>query len=241
MTAVIVRSSANVGAGARTKASRVLHGVWLLLFVLLAPGLLTLIPVAVLAAVLVHAGSLLPNAYAYDVAIRIAMNASLAIGLNLLIGYTGQISLGHAGFFGLGAQGAAGGVVAQCGQQGARKAELGQVGGDIARHAAETFLSASWIRRGHLQRGMRAQLAVEAGGADAQHGALIAQHIGAPQQLALADQARDMACHGRARQGELLGQLLLGDEGVGPDQLIKLFLAGEIGHEELAINICLRC
>ncbi|MCX2955061.1 SulP family inorganic anion transporter [Lentzea sp. NEAU-D7] len=56
MTAVIVRSSANVSAGARTKASRVLHGFWLLLFVVLLPGLLTLIPVAVLAAVLVHAG-----------------------------------------------------------------------------------------------------------------------------------------------------------------------------------------
>jgi len=56
MTAVIVRSAANVSAGARTKASRVLHGVWLLVFVVLLPGLLTLIPVAVLAAVLVHAG-----------------------------------------------------------------------------------------------------------------------------------------------------------------------------------------
>ncbi|MGZ3143226.1 SulP family inorganic anion transporter [Lentzea chajnantorensis] len=56
MTAVIVRSSANVAAGARTKASRVLHGVWLLLFVVALPGLLALIPVAVLAAVLVHAG-----------------------------------------------------------------------------------------------------------------------------------------------------------------------------------------
>jgi MFS superfamily sulfate permease-like transporter len=56
MTAVIVRSAANVSAGARTKASRVMHGVWLLLFVVLLPGLLTLIPVAVLAAVLVHAG-----------------------------------------------------------------------------------------------------------------------------------------------------------------------------------------
>jgi MFS superfamily sulfate permease-like transporter len=56
MTAVIVRSAANVQAGARTKAARVLHGVWLLLFVVLLPGLLTLIPVAVLAAVLVHAG-----------------------------------------------------------------------------------------------------------------------------------------------------------------------------------------
>lgn len=56
MTAVIVRSAANVSAGARTRLSRVLHGVWLLVFVVAAPGLLTLIPVAVLAAVLVHAG-----------------------------------------------------------------------------------------------------------------------------------------------------------------------------------------
>ncbi|SMD12657.1 SulP family inorganic anion transporter [Lentzea albidocapillata] len=56
MTAVIVRSAANVSAGARTRVSRVLHGVWLLLFVVLLPGLLTLIPIAVLAAVLVHAG-----------------------------------------------------------------------------------------------------------------------------------------------------------------------------------------
>ncbi|MFH8489138.1 SulP family inorganic anion transporter [Streptomyces longisporoflavus] len=56
MTAVIVRSSANVRAGARTKASRVLHGVWLLLFAALLPGALGLIPVAALAGVLVHAG-----------------------------------------------------------------------------------------------------------------------------------------------------------------------------------------
>ena len=38
MTAVIVRSSANVAAGARTKLSRVLHGVWLLLFAAALPG-----------------------------------------------------------------------------------------------------------------------------------------------------------------------------------------------------------
>ncbi|MDJ1138049.1 SulP family inorganic anion transporter [Streptomyces iconiensis] len=56
MTAVIVRSSANVAAGARTKLSRVLHGVWLLVFVALLPGLLGLVPVAALAGVLVHAG-----------------------------------------------------------------------------------------------------------------------------------------------------------------------------------------
>ncbi|MGW1540840.1 SulP family inorganic anion transporter [Streptomyces sp. NPDC002309] len=56
MTAVIVRSSANVQAGARTKASRVLHGVWLLLFATLLPSVLALIPLPALAGILVHAG-----------------------------------------------------------------------------------------------------------------------------------------------------------------------------------------
>ncbi|GGV14664.1 sulfate transporter [Streptomyces litmocidini] len=56
MTAVIVRSSANVAAGAKTKASRVLHGVWLLLFAALLPGALALIPLPALAGVLIHAG-----------------------------------------------------------------------------------------------------------------------------------------------------------------------------------------
>lgn len=44
----------------------------------------------------------LPNNYAYDVAIQVALNGIVCIGLNLLIGYAGQISLGHAGFFALG-------------------------------------------------------------------------------------------------------------------------------------------
>lgn len=56
MTAVIVRSSANVAAGARTRLSRVLHGLWLLVFVALLPAVLNLIPVAALAGVLMHAG-----------------------------------------------------------------------------------------------------------------------------------------------------------------------------------------
>lgn len=56
MTAVIVRSSANVRAGARTKAARVLHGVWLLIFAAALPAALGAIPVAALAGVLVHAG-----------------------------------------------------------------------------------------------------------------------------------------------------------------------------------------
>ncbi|MFD8803718.1 SulP family inorganic anion transporter [Streptomyces atroolivaceus] len=56
MTAVIVRSSANVRAGARTRASRVLHGVWLLLFAALLPSALGLIPLPALAGILIHAG-----------------------------------------------------------------------------------------------------------------------------------------------------------------------------------------
>ncbi|WP_318206653.1 SulP family inorganic anion transporter [Streptomyces sp. SJL17-1] len=56
MTAVIVRSSANVAAGAKTKASRVLHGVWLLLFAAMLPWALALIPLPALAGILVHAG-----------------------------------------------------------------------------------------------------------------------------------------------------------------------------------------
>ncbi|MEV7807063.1 SulP family inorganic anion transporter [Microbispora sp. NPDC088329] len=61
MTGVIMRSAANVHAGATTKLSRVLHGVWLLLFAALLPAVLGLMPVAALAGVLIHAGfKLLP-------------------------------------------------------------------------------------------------------------------------------------------------------------------------------------
>ncbi|MDV9192697.1 SulP family inorganic anion transporter [Streptomyces sp. SR27] len=56
MTAVVVRSAANVRAGARTRASRVLHGLWLLLFAVLLPGTLEYVPLAALAGILVHAG-----------------------------------------------------------------------------------------------------------------------------------------------------------------------------------------
>lgn len=56
MTAVIVRSAANLEAGARTRASRVLHGLWLLAFVAAFPTLLGLVPLCVLAGILVHAG-----------------------------------------------------------------------------------------------------------------------------------------------------------------------------------------
>ncbi|MBW6435994.1 bifunctional SulP family inorganic anion transporter/carbonic anhydrase [Actinoplanes hulinensis] len=56
VTGVIVRSSTNVAAGARTRVSAILHGVWVAAFVLLCAGLLETIPMAVLAAVLIVVG-----------------------------------------------------------------------------------------------------------------------------------------------------------------------------------------
>ncbi|MEV8372566.1 bifunctional SulP family inorganic anion transporter/carbonic anhydrase [Kribbella sp. NPDC056861] len=56
VTGVIVRSSTNVAAGARTRASAILHGVWIAVFVLAAGAMLELIPMAALAGVLLVTG-----------------------------------------------------------------------------------------------------------------------------------------------------------------------------------------
>ena len=56
MTAVIVRGSANVQSGGRTKMSAFIHGLLLLLTVVLIPFVLNRIPYAALAAVLLHIG-----------------------------------------------------------------------------------------------------------------------------------------------------------------------------------------
>jgi carbonic anhydrase len=57
VTGVIVRSSANVAAGARTRVSAVLHGVWILLFASLFTELVELIPKAALAGLLIVVGT----------------------------------------------------------------------------------------------------------------------------------------------------------------------------------------
>ncbi len=61
MTGVIVRSSANVNSGAKTRLSAILHGAWLLLFVVALPFLLAYIPRAALGALLVYIGIKLIN------------------------------------------------------------------------------------------------------------------------------------------------------------------------------------
>ena len=54
-------------------------------------------------AILVVLPFVLPNSFYLDLVIRMAINAVIVLGLNLLIGFAGQISLGHAGFLGIGA------------------------------------------------------------------------------------------------------------------------------------------
>jgi MFS superfamily sulfate permease-like transporter len=56
LTSVVVRSSANIHAGARTKASTITHGAILLLAVALIPRLLQLIPLSALAGILIVTG-----------------------------------------------------------------------------------------------------------------------------------------------------------------------------------------
>jgi MFS superfamily sulfate permease-like transporter len=56
ITSVVVRSSANVSAGAKTKCSTILHGIFLLLCVLFIPFILNKIPLAALAAILIFTG-----------------------------------------------------------------------------------------------------------------------------------------------------------------------------------------
>jgi len=56
ITQVIVRSSANIQSGGRTKLSAIIHGFLLLLSVMVIPNLLNMIPLSVLAAILLIVG-----------------------------------------------------------------------------------------------------------------------------------------------------------------------------------------
>jgi MFS superfamily sulfate permease-like transporter len=104
MTGVIVRSAANVEAGAKTRRSAILHGLWLLLFVSLLPGLLSRIPAAALAAVLVYTGWKLlnlPGLWALwkeskSEALIFLATAGTVVGVDLLAGVALGIALSAA-------------------------------------------------------------------------------------------------------------------------------------------------
>jgi branched-chain amino acid transport system permease protein len=58
---------------------------------------------ATLTVLLIALTFVFPSSFYYRVAALIWISAFTVIGLNLLMGYAGQVSLGHAGFFGIGA------------------------------------------------------------------------------------------------------------------------------------------
>src|SRR5436853_6360620 len=68
--------------------------------VLASRRFITLLLLAVTVAVL---PLLFPSGYYFRVAGLVWISALAAVGLNILMGQAGQVSLGHAGFFGLGA------------------------------------------------------------------------------------------------------------------------------------------
>src|ERR1700761_3726447 len=71
------------------------------------PRAKTLLFGAILASLVAQALSGHINPYFLDVIIGIGINIILAVSLNLINGYTGQFSLGHAGFMSVGAYAAA--------------------------------------------------------------------------------------------------------------------------------------
>ena len=94
MTGVIVRSGANVEAGAQTRASAIMHGFWLLLFAALLPATLKYVPLSALAGVLVFTGyklaypKILPSLRKYgwaEVAIYF-ITIAMIVSTNLLEG-----------------------------------------------------------------------------------------------------------------------------------------------------------
>ncbi|MCT2581728.1 SulP family inorganic anion transporter [Actinophytocola gossypii] len=86
VTGVIVRSSTNVASGARTRASAVLHGLWVFVFVVLLAGVLRHIPLAALAGLLVYVGARLVDV---GRAKQVLRHGDLPVYLVTLLGVVG--------------------------------------------------------------------------------------------------------------------------------------------------------
>jgi MFS superfamily sulfate permease-like transporter len=84
ITAVIVRSSANAAAGAKTKVSAILHGILLLILILSIPRLLNLIPLSALAAVLLFVGYKLTKPILYKTMYKNGLSQFLPFVITVL-------------------------------------------------------------------------------------------------------------------------------------------------------------
>lgn len=83
VTAVIVRSGANVTAGAKERMSALVHGALLLVAVVFAGALLNKIPMACLAAVLIQVGLNLCKPALFTTQVRLGMTQLLPFGLTI--------------------------------------------------------------------------------------------------------------------------------------------------------------
>lgn len=84
MTAVIVRSSANINAGGKTKMSAIYHGILLVVSVVTIPYILNMIPLASLAAVLIVVGYKLSKPALYKEQWSRGMNQFLPFIITIL-------------------------------------------------------------------------------------------------------------------------------------------------------------
>lgn len=101
MTGVIVRSAANVQAGATSRLSTILHGSWMLLFVLALPWLLRMTPIAGLAGILVYTGVKMINPaqlrefadYGRGAVLVFVVTAGVIVATDLLTGVLAGMAL----------------------------------------------------------------------------------------------------------------------------------------------------
>ena len=96
VTAVIVRSSANVMAGARTKSSAIVHGILLALIVLAIPGMLEQIPLASLAGILLVVGYKLNTPYLYHQTFRRGLDQFLPFVVTIVAILLSDLLIGIA-------------------------------------------------------------------------------------------------------------------------------------------------
>lgn len=102
ITGVIVRSSANINAGGRTRASAFFHGAFLLLAVATIPALLNRIPLAALAVILLYTGYKLAHprlfraawSIGHDHFIPFAITVVAILATDLLVGIVIGLSAG---------------------------------------------------------------------------------------------------------------------------------------------------